>query len=610
MSVSGEDFAVSDVAEGEFYLVTYADREIQSIADVETLSAVEISKISTSGKMVTSVTVDGTKYDDSAMLKYDSNVLNEYTQSNMKDKTYNVYLDQYGYMIGIEEVEGVDNYVFITGVDPNGSNLTTKSYDANAIFLDGTSKVIEVKNTDDVRDLNSPVVNKWFTYTVNSSDVYTLKPVGNDITDKIDLAQSQHSATGSSSTLTDNLIDSKHISLNSKNDGRVYGNDDSIYLLADLDKVTKGNDDFAVITGTSEVVTGVDNASFKIYTRQDAFDEVKCKGNDSEDNTSSGVYVLYDDDNYVIAAVVVGESDSVSSKIAYVNSDDLKDESYDKASGEWTWTREVIINGESVILTEVGDDDNSVLENYNVTEDGRWVTVKYDANGNVKDIETLGGKNYYVEDIQEAVALIEADDENVIVVADSAEKQYSLKSKTLYDETKNKEGFRIAEDVNVVLTQTVKNKETTEYYTGVNSLKSILEDLNEDADGKNTYKFYAVIEDGRATSVIIVDSNKDNDYEGPDSSNSADVVKLSNQNNAKDVGAKVELKNNVNQDTTYNVSLQMMNDNGDWKDVDTIKVVVKAGNKYGFTPITGISANQQYRLVLGEFTCLLTAPNK
>ena len=138
------------MAEGEFYLVTYADREIQSIADVETLSAVEISKISTSGNMVTSVTVDGTKYDDSAMLKYDSKVLNEYTQSNMKDKTYNVYLDQYGYMIGIEEVDGVDNYVFITGVDPNGSNLTTKSYDANAIFVDGTSKVIEVKNTDDV----------------------------------------------------------------------------------------------------------------------------------------------------------------------------------------------------------------------------------------------------------------------------------------------------------------------------------------------------------------------------------------------------------------------------------------------------------------------------
>lgn len=325
------------------------------------------------------------------------------------------------------------------------------------------------------------------------------------------------------------------------------------------------------------------------------------------DNTSSGVYVLYDDDNYVIAAVVVGESDSVSSKIAYVNSDDLKDESYDKASGEWTWTREVIINGESVILTEVGDDDNSVLENYNVTKDGRWVTVKYDANGNVKDIEPLEGKDYYVDDIQEAVALIEADDEDVIVVADSAEKQYSLKGKTLYDETENKEGFRIAEDVNVVLTQTVKNKETTEYYTGVNSLKSILEDLNEDADGKNTYEFYAVIEDGRATSVIIVDGNKDNDYEGPDGGSSdANVIKLSSRNNAKETGAKIELKSAVSKDTTYEVQLQMMNNDGDWRTVDTIKVLVKSGDKYGFTPVTGISGNQQYRLVYGELTALLS----
>ena len=170
-----------------------------------------------------------------------------------------------------------------------------------------------------------------------------------------------------------------------------------------------------------------------------------------------------------------------------------------------------------------------------------------------------------------------------------------------------KEGFRIAEDVNVVLTQTVKNKETTEYYTGVNSLKSILEDLNEDADGKNTYEFYAVIEDGRATSVIIVDGNKDNDYEGPDGGSSdANVIKLSSQNNAKETGAKIELKSAVSKDTTYEVQLQMMNNDGDWRTVDTIKVLVKSGDKYGFTPVTGISGNQQYRLVYGELTALLS----
>lgn len=37
--------------------------------------------------------------------------------------------------------------MFITGADANTSNLATKTTDANAIFLDGTSKVIEVSKT-------------------------------------------------------------------------------------------------------------------------------------------------------------------------------------------------------------------------------------------------------------------------------------------------------------------------------------------------------------------------------------------------------------------------------------------------------------------------------
>ena len=50
----------------------------------------------------------------------------------------------------------------------------------------------------------------------------------------------------------------------------------------------------------------------------------------------------------------------------------------------------------------------------------------------------------------------------------------------------------------------------------------------------------------------------------------------------------------------------MMNNDGDWRTVDTIKVLVKSGGKYGFTPVTGISGNQQYRLVYGELTALLS----
>ena len=62
----------------------------------------------------------------------------------------------------------------------------------------------------------------------------------------------------------------------------------------------------------------------------------------------------------------------------------------------------------------------------------------------------------------------------------------------------------------------------------------------------------------------------------------------------------------VTKDTTYYVELQMMNNDGDWNQVDTIAVEVKAGTNYGFTPINGISGNQQYRLVCGNLTALLS----
>ena len=116
-TVSGEDFNVADIAKDDFVLVTYADNEIQTISDVEIMSKVEISKFSANGSNVTAVTVDGTKYDSSATLTYDTGVLSNYTANNLKDATYNVYLDQYGYVIGVDVVDKVNNYVFITGVD-------------------------------------------------------------------------------------------------------------------------------------------------------------------------------------------------------------------------------------------------------------------------------------------------------------------------------------------------------------------------------------------------------------------------------------------------------------------------------------------------------------
>ena len=608
-SVSGDDFAIADISKDDFVLVTYADDEIQTISDVEILSKVEISTFSTSGDKVTAVTVDGTKYNDSAMLKYNDEVLKQYANTNLKDTTYNVYLDQYGYVIGVDVVEGVDNYVFITGVDGNSSNLATANFDANAIFMDGTSQVIKVKNNGEVK--GGAVINKWYTYTKNSSDVYTLNLVEDDSAiigvDDADKAAQAHSTAAEVTQ-----IDKNHVSLKGiGGDARVYGNDESIYLLAELDRVKKTGADnkYAVITGVDEVVTGIDNASFELYNKANAWDAVKTDESDAKPadaNISFGAYTLYDDNGYVIASVVVGESSSISSKIAYVNSDSLKDESYDKTADEWTRTREVIINGEAVVLQEVRDDNSSTLKGL---DEDTWYTIKYDANGNVKDAVKLGAKDNYVTGsnaINEAVKLIEKEEDTIVVTA-PADHQYTLKGSTLYDNTDKKLGFRVDSNVNIVLMQTVKNKTTTEYYTGIDALDSILNELNEVSEKVYNYTFHAVIENGRATSVIIDDHTQDTDYQGPDGGSSdANVIKLSSQNNALETGAKIELKNAVSKDTTYEVQLQMMNNDGDWRNVDTIKVLVKSGDKYGFTPITGISGNQQYRLVYGELTALLS----
>ncbi len=529
-TVSGEDFDIADIKKDDFVLVNYSyeSEEIEVISDVEILSNVEISKFSTNGT-ATSVTVDGTKYDDSNKLFYDEKVLEQYANTNLKDTTFNVYLDQYGYVIGIDIVEGASNYVFITGVDEANSNLSNKTWDANAIFMDGTSKVIKVKNNTDIdtalndNNNNGPVINRWFKYSVNSSDVYTLTAVTYDrATDSKDAAQSWTKASEVAE------INDKHISLNSK-DGKIYGNDDSVYLLAELDKVNNGTKDYAVIKGADEVVTGIDNVSIDVWNYLTAANDAGVKADADGKNVSYGTYALYDDDNYVIAAVVVGESGSNSSKIAYVNSSTLKDESYDKTTDEWTRTREVIINGESVILQEVRDDNDTDLKDM---QQYAWYTIKYDAEGNVKDVELYNNKTNknvtYFVDLNAAVKAIEKDEKDTIVVelgnapTTGVGKELTLIGKTLYDKTSQKEGFRIAEDVNVVLVQTVKNQTTTTYETGVDALSSILKDLNEKNNAFN-YEFSAVIENGRATSIVIIDNNKEGAGQGPAGGQATDV---------------------------------------------------------------------------------------
>ena len=533
-TVSGEDFDVSKVEEDDAYLFTVAAGEVQTFVPAETIKDTEI----TSFKKGSNVTVGGTKYEFNAAAYYDNEALKVYTGENnndtinLKDTTYNVYLDTYGNLIGLEEVDAVDNYVFITGADINSSNLATKTTDANAIFLDGTSKVIEVSKTKGDGVSPSPVVNAWFTYTVDKNGVYTLKNIkSTGYTTALKVGQSKTQAG-------DIEIDKKHVSLDGSGDfTKVYGNADSIYLTASLKKVTKAaNENYVVISGVDNVTTGVKNASIKTWGEAQAKKDVDSKNATAtnfwaDEGVSNGVYTLFKDNGYVIAAVVVGDDAASTKNLVFSHKKDVELESYDKTEDEWTWTRKVVnAKGEEIVLTEKSDS----LSELNKMVKGLWYQVKYDAKGNVISVEPAStaldpAKKEYITsfgDIETAVN----DNDTVLLemvktklVDHTLNKKLTLKGSTLYDATSATLGVAVDDDTNIVFIQKNDNKETTSFETGVKALETALKNLNEVSTNTYSYEFSAYIEDGIATTVVIRDLTA-GEYEGSKPATKADYT--------------------------------------------------------------------------------------
>ena len=509
--VSAEDIALAaDVVENEVYLVTVADGEVQTLAKAEVVSDSEI----TAFKLGSSVTVDGTKYNYADTAEYDVEVLDQYTDNkvNLKDLTYNVYLDEYGYLIGVDLVETPNNYVFITGIDTAYSNLSNKTLDASAIFIDGSMDVIEVKaDKGDVPEAsNDALVNSWCTYTVDKNGVYTLTEVASKISDDDDVAQY-------ADTTYTKTIDKKNISLpggGAADYNKVYGNDATVYLTASIKEIMTGsNRSDIIIDGVDSVTTGIKNANITPWNedgaRKDAEGDIRTS---KASGVASGVYTLYKENGYIIAAVVVGEDAAASKNLVYAHTSDVEMESYDKTSDEWTWTRKVISDGQEVEIKEVGD----ALTYLDTMNQYNWYQVKYNADNEVMNVEpaskalTLNAD--YVTNIVNLETAINGKEDTVLYTQTFPKDQPEMKGSTLFVTTKSTQGFFVAEDVNITLIQIVKNKQETSFETGVDELENIIDDLNE-KNGTFNYQISAILEDGAATSVVIYDMT--NTYDRP-----------------------------------------------------------------------------------------------
>ena len=406
-TLSVEDFpAIADMKADDLFLITMAETStkkftVQSVAAVEKLENKDITKFTKESKLTT----DGTEY------KYSKkgtiwNELGTTYNDNALDKSYNVYLDQYGYVIATEIYSDTLKYLFMTGYDLGTSHLSIKTADAAVIFTDGTMSTVKVnvkdtnenigKNGDQLVNGDSQY-NKWFSYT-EKDGVYTLKPVTAtvNVAAEADGVQAINSAKVRLTDSADNKI-------------KAYGNDDSIYITVETGKVWAGsryNKEDIAITKVTGTYTGVQNIDLKIYedlANDDIYNdetynllnkdfEVAPKTNKvsgiDKNEVGTGVFALYNSKGYVIAAIVVGEDNTSSDSYAYA----LKAAQNEYKSGDYYyWDFIAVVNGKVETLTVKSEYDKAFTKNgtANIISDnigadkGSMFKLTYDKDGYV-----------------------------------------------------------------------------------------------------------------------------------------------------------------------------------------------------------------------------------
>ena len=558
MTIEVEDFAMAeDVKEDDIYLVNVADGEIQIIEAPETLSDVTINGF----KKGDWIKTGGTQYDNADTALYDKEVLEEYDKINLKDLTYNVFLDAYGYLIGLEQNEDPDEYVFLTGIDTRNSNIKKGTADGNVIFLDGTMKTVTIdldksegyQNGKSVKGglatvggmgRNLSQLNTWCKYRVSNNDVYTLIEVPQATTENVsgskimkagqyaqDVGETNHYDSYNSETnVYEKTINKKHVSLSAANStARVYGNDNTVYLNLELDNVTvddnSNNQRTArrIVDDVESVTVGVKNVDLTVRSLSDDGQFI------APDNE---IYTLYNDKGYIIAAATLeAENNGTAANYVYVVSDELSYEEYGTAGnnaggkkGEetWTWGREVLINGEVKDIFEVGEHLEWIGEDDMVQ--GEWYEVKLDADGFVRKstaLTFLNRANKYIDAVGLVEEAINGSSDTVVVHDTTNVDKVSFENGTMYTEQDNNHGFHVADNVVVVLVLAGKDGDGTDgktgdwfdsvdVYNGTNGLKQAIRNMNvkDSMDfNKTTVEVSAILEDGSATTIVINDKN-------------------------------------------------------------------------------------------------------
>jgi len=470
---------VADFEDDDMVLVTMADGVVMSLVAPEVVEEVEISSFSTNvdtdvdtGTAVESVVAGGEKYNAAVKAFYDCTVLDNYADVLLADNTFNLFLDTYGNVIGIELVDAAETYLFVVGYENNSSVLSQAVDKASVIFTDGTQAVVDIKLHKDFQqcylaDADDATVNAWFKYSMDG-DVYVLEAVADQVV--VDKA----------------AINSENTTLDY---GKVvkFGNSKSAYIVVDTDKI----DGTVVIDEVQTVVTGIKNADLKKLDKDAVVNHL-------DGRTEANVFALFNTSGYVTYAVVIAEDASSTDNLAYITSTNVVDKTYvDKTTG-YVYTYKAIVDGEETTVQVKADEARGIKAN-------TLYVMTYDVNGYAKDADDVKGINsnvmnttYFKEHGKAALY-----EKTYVLTVDGA---------TLWIRDTNGEGSYVIIDEECVFW--VKNTDKADggnnAWTKYDDADAAVSELGVTA--KVDAGYIAVIADkdtGYATSIIIYDTDYD-----------------------------------------------------------------------------------------------------
>ena len=484
--ITSQDIAaVADCKNDDFLLVTIADGKLQTIATPDSSSNVAM----TTFVKGSSVGNSETTYKFAESLYYDPTILQNWDASNMANQTYNVYMDQYGYLVGIELYKEADNYVFITGYDFSTSSIASSTVTATGIFVDGAKKTIAVNaekgaGTGFNVSTGNPIVNQWYTYSVNSDNVYTLTLATNQVWDKT------HDIKSAYVGLQDSATSSRYY----------YGNNDTNYILVDQADGLKTLNSKSAIYKIESVISGVKNVNIDVLASGDSY----------------GSYAIYNSQGYIIAAVVVGDNLGLSQNYAYVVTGNPKVENIRSDSeGYWYWDFEVITKDEG-ITTKTVKGEFSTLTSIIPTNGKGLYTFTYDADGYVVDATPV------TADINNPASIVPGTTSDMKYTTNYV---LNTDGETLYADITGSSlmrGFALAAGYKIYTVERLDNKLVAQDWNGdaIAAVTSLA--LNNVSTSKDVYALFN--SNGEATTVVIVIDTNYNSNQGGNWGNNGNLV--------------------------------------------------------------------------------------